>query len=277
MPTYTTQLDLMRAVTAGDLNSDSLNVDITGGTVVITPSGTQDINLKQIAGNTTSTGNGIAGTGVQRVTIASDNTAFTVNAAQSGSWTTGRTWTLASGTDSVSAVQSGTWTVQQGSAPWSVSQSGTWNIGTLTSITNAVTVSQGTAANLNATVVGTGTFAVQATPAVSTSGGMTRFRNTALSNTAVAVKASAGNLYYFHIQNTNSADSYLQLYNVAQGSVSVGTTTPDLTLAVPAGGVLDTPLTFPYSFSTAITIAATTTITGGSAPSTGLLVAIGYN
>lgn len=50
------------------------------------PSGTQDINLKQINGNTTSTGNGTAGTGVQRVTIASDNTAFSVNAIQSGTW-----------------------------------------------------------------------------------------------------------------------------------------------------------------------------------------------
>lgn len=40
-------------------------------------------------------------------------------------------------------------------------QSGTWNIGTLTTVTNPVTVAQATAANLNATVVGTGTFSVQ--------------------------------------------------------------------------------------------------------------------
>lgn len=43
-----------------------------------------------------------------------------VNAAQSGVWSTGRTWNLASGSDSVAAVQSGTWTVQQGTPPWSV-------------------------------------------------------------------------------------------------------------------------------------------------------------
>lgn len=42
--------------------------------------------------------------------------------SQSGTWSTGRTWTLSSGTDSVSAAQSGTWTVQQGSAPWSFNQ-----------------------------------------------------------------------------------------------------------------------------------------------------------
>lgn len=54
----------------------------------------------------------------------------TVNAAQSGTWSVGRTWTLASGTDSVSSVQSGTWNI------------GT--VTTLTSITNPVTVTQGT-------------------------------------------------------------------------------------------------------------------------------------
>lgn len=35
----------------------------------------------------------------------------TVTANQGGTWTTGRTWTLASGTDSVAAVQSGTWNI----------------------------------------------------------------------------------------------------------------------------------------------------------------------
>lgn len=44
-------------------------------------------NLATVAGTATSTGNGVAGAGVQRVAIASDNTAFTVNAAQSGTWT----------------------------------------------------------------------------------------------------------------------------------------------------------------------------------------------
>lgn len=47
------------------------------------------------------------------------NTTDSVNAVQSGAWTTGRTWTLLNTTDSVNAVQSGTWTVLQG-APNSV-------------------------------------------------------------------------------------------------------------------------------------------------------------
>lgn len=44
-------------------------------------------NQTQINSVAVLAGNGVAGTGAQRVTIASDNTAFTVNAAQSGTWT----------------------------------------------------------------------------------------------------------------------------------------------------------------------------------------------
>jgi hypothetical protein len=45
------------------------------GTITSTPSGTQAVNQTQVNGVAVSTGNGVAGTGVQRVTIASDNTA----------------------------------------------------------------------------------------------------------------------------------------------------------------------------------------------------------
>jgi hypothetical protein len=46
----------------------------------------QSVNTAQINGITPLMGNGVTGTGSQRVTIASDNTAFTINAAQSGTW-----------------------------------------------------------------------------------------------------------------------------------------------------------------------------------------------
>jgi spore maturation protein SpmB len=48
------------------------------------------VNVAQINGITTLMGNGITGTGSQRVTIASDNTAFGVNANQSGTWNLNR-------------------------------------------------------------------------------------------------------------------------------------------------------------------------------------------
>lgn len=52
-------------------------------------SGPWSFNQTQVNGVSLATGNGVAGTGVQRVTIASDNSAFTVNAAQSGTWNIG--------------------------------------------------------------------------------------------------------------------------------------------------------------------------------------------
>jgi fibronectin-binding autotransporter adhesin len=62
------------------------------GTVAATQSGSwsltanQSVNVAQINGITPLMGNGTTGTGSQRVTIASDNTAFSVNAVQSGTW-----------------------------------------------------------------------------------------------------------------------------------------------------------------------------------------------
>jgi len=285
---YTTVLDDLRNVTTGDLNTDKLNVNVVGtvtisGSVSVTnlPT-TVDTNYGTVGASTirtaaqigNSTGaaafnSGTTSAQTLRVVLPTDQTAipasqsgsWTVAATQSGSWTTGRTWTLSSGTDSVSAAQSGTWNITNIS-------------GTISLPTGAATDSSLSTINTNIT---NGNLRGTVSTAVATTGGMTRFRNTALSNTATAVKASAGNLYYYHVYNSNAADAFLQLYNVAQGSVTVGTTTPDLTLAIPAGGVLDGSFDgAPFSFSTAITIAATTTITGGSAPSTGLLVAMGY-
>jgi hypothetical protein len=47
----------------------------------------QSVNVAMINGVTPLMGNGVTGTGSQRVTIASDNTAFSVNSVQSGTWT----------------------------------------------------------------------------------------------------------------------------------------------------------------------------------------------
>ena len=106
--------------------------------------------------------------------------------------------------------------------------------------------------------------------------GMDAFRNSAVLASAIAVKSSAGNLYMVHIENSNSSKAYLQFYDLGAGSVVVGTTTPTLTLLIPATGGYDGFLPVPFAFATAISIAATTTATGGTAPGTGLLVNIGY-
>lgn len=55
--------------------------------LLVTPDANSAVNNAQINGVTPLMGNGVTGTGSQRVTIASDNTAFGVNANQSGTWT----------------------------------------------------------------------------------------------------------------------------------------------------------------------------------------------
>ena len=97
----------------------------------------------------------------------------TVAATQSGTWSAGRTWTLASGTDSVSSVQSGTWTVQPGNTanttPWLVTVStalpaGTNNIGSITNITGTISLPTGAATAANQTaVIGSATGGTAAT------------------------------------------------------------------------------------------------------------------
>lgn len=75
---------------AGSASTDVITIQgiasMTPIVVTATISGTGNVNVAQINGVTPLMGNGVTGTGSQRVTIASDNTAFSVNAAQSGTW-----------------------------------------------------------------------------------------------------------------------------------------------------------------------------------------------
>lgn len=75
--------------TAGSASTDVLTIQgIASMTkLLVTPDANSAVNVGQINGVTPLMGNGVTGTGSQRVTIASDNTAFSVNAVQSGTWT----------------------------------------------------------------------------------------------------------------------------------------------------------------------------------------------
>lgn len=112
---------------------------------------------------------------------------------------------------------------------------------------------------------------------VGVSGSALTYFNAALLATKQAVKASAGSLSAYHIQNPNTVDAWVQFYDAALAGVTVGGTTPTLALWVPAGGALDTSLVESALFAAAITIAATTTATGSTAPSTGLVTNLLYN
>ncbi len=136
---------------------------------------------------------------------------------------------------------------------------------------SSVITTQANGASLNANVYPT---------ALSTTTGATAYFTNSLSTTVLTVKGSAGNMYNMTAINQNTVDAYIQFYDT--GSPSVGTTAPTYSFLVPAGvastiaGGFSEQWVVPLTFSTNIKIAATTTATGSSAPSTNIVVNIGY-
>lgn len=138
---------------------------IVSGTITTSP----DVNVHDGSGNTissTGTSLNVNVTDFPATVAVTQSTSpwvvsGTVAATQSGVWSTGRTWVLASGTDSVAAVQSGVWTVQQGTPPWSVSVT---NFPATQPVSGTVTALQGTSPWVVAGTVtanaGTGDFTV---------------------------------------------------------------------------------------------------------------------
>lgn len=179
-------------------NSGSITVD---GTIAATQSGSwslaanQSVNMAQINGVTPLMGNGVTGTGAQRVTIASDNTAFTVNAAQSGTWNIG-------------------------------------SITTLPTLANVTTVAAVTAIT-NALPSGTNTIGNVIPIASATVGGHTPFRSLDVDETKSQCKATAGKLFWVHAMNMTASVVYLKIYDNTSAGTTVGTTTPVFTFPLP--------------------------------------------
>lgn len=121
--------------------------------------------------------------------------------------------------------------------------------------------------------VGTPVF-VTATP--SATGGWSVFNatsgdgSTALTNTAQSIKASQGTFGGYYIYNPNTVVIYVCIYNVASGSVTVGTTNPAMVFAIPALAAANLEITNGIQFSTAISAACATTAAGNTAPTTAL-------
>lgn len=116
-----------------------------------------------------------------------------------------------------------------------------------------------------------------------TAGGLSVFNatssdgSTALTNSAQAIKASAGQVYGWYIYNPNSSAQFVQFYNTAAASVTVGTTNPLFMLTIPASAAANVEFTNGITFTNAgFSCAATSTAGGNGAPSTALDVVIFY-
>jgi hypothetical protein len=109
------------------------------------------------------------------------------------------------------------------------------------------------------------------------------FSDTAISNAVDAVKASSAKLFWLTVDNTlNVAASYLKLYNVASGSVTVGTTAPDMIIYCPPSVItyvnFGTGVAPGITFGTALTAACVTTAgtAGNTGPSSNVTATLSY-
>lgn len=109
-------------------------------------------------------------------------------------------------------------------------------IGTVTTVTSA-TVIQPTAANLNATVVGTGTFAVQATvtPSPSSTVAIAHGQSTATESGHAAICATACNLYSLTATNLSTTTVLMLMIFNSTTVPGDGAVTPDQCLPVSPG------------------------------------------
>jgi hypothetical protein len=95
------------------------------------------------------------------------------------------------------------------------------------------------------------------------SGGCDLFRSLDLDESEEEVKSSAGTVYGCWFTNTATATRWLKFYNATAANVTVGSTTPVLTIGLPGNSTDDISGMLQaggmgINFSTAITVAATT-------------------
>ena len=108
-------------------------------------------------------------------------------------------------------------------------------------------------------------------PIPMTSGGL-KVKSFSLTATKQAVLSAAGQLYSVTCSETGGVAAYLQLWNIASASVTVGTTAPTISekfaanaVSTATSGILSFPGAMGVQLDTALTAAATTTRAGSSA------------
>ena len=228
-----------------------------GGTVAV--SGTvgigsnQSVNLAQVNGVTTSTGAGATGTGTQRVGVAQD----TSTVAGSAPGTAG---SASSNVVTVQGIASMTKLLVTPDANSAV------NVAQINGVTPLMGNGTTGTGSQRVTIASDNTaFSVNATVVPATSGGLSVVSGT-IGATATAIKASAGQLYGWYLFNSNATIVYCQIFNIASGSVSLGSSTPALSFGIPAGAAANILGAIGIAFGTAMSFAFTTTRSGSTGP-----------
>lgn len=218
-------------------------VGAAGTTLDGTTAGVLDINNKNVNGVAILTGNGVSGTGTQRVNIASDNTAFQVKVIGSagGAFDT-------AGQNAASPANELLVGAQFNTSPTTVTSG---NTSPLQMDATGHLLVNCTGCNAGSTV--------SLIPA--TSGGLTLSHLIAAATTnATSLKASAGQLYGAAIYNNASYPVYLKFYNKASAP-TVGTDTIVWEVPVQAGTQREVHTEEGLAFATGIAYALTKGIT----------------
>lgn len=254
-----TEATALRVTLAND-SSGVLSVDDNGGSLTI-----DNATLSVVGGGTEAT--------ALRVTVASDSTGVLSVDDNGGSLTVDGTVAVSSITTSVTP---GTAAGHLGKAEDAQHSSGDTGVYILAVRDDSLSSHSGTDGDyesLHTDAVGNLRVTNDAS---ATNEGTDTLRDTSITNSDEALKASAGSLYGFEAHNPNTVDAYIQFYDASTASVSVGVTTPKLSFIIPAGAGTDrrgaTSHKFdpPIKFGTAITYAATTGFDNGTAPGTAL-------
>ncbi len=107
----------------------------------------------------------------------------------------------------------------------------------------------------------------------------TIYKNIDVDESEDQISATEGQIYWIHCINLSASVLYLKFYDATAANVTVGTTTPVLTFAIPTQGSTDgagftLSMGKGTAFPTAITVAATTGVADGDsgAPAANVLV-----
>ena len=120
-------------------------------------------------------------------------------------------------------------------------------------------------------------------PQPHTTGGLSIFRSLDIDETEEEVKATAGQVYGWVTTNFATTTRHVKFYNATTANVTVGTTTPVITISIPGNATDDTMAvsnhTMGIEFATAITVAATTGLADNDTGAPGaneLIINLGY-
>lgn len=201
------------------------------------------IDQTQVGGTAVATGNGVAGAGSQRVVIASDNTAFSVNAIQSGSWNVGNV--------------TGTVSLPTGASTSALQTSGNASLTSIDGKTPAL--GQALMAASVPVVIASNQTAVPITYAPQSSGATSPDNSTSVALVASqVVKASPGVLYVVTGYNNRATAQFIQMYNAT--SLPANGAVPVIVITVPGRSNFSYDVS-PYGrfFSTGIVIGNSST------------------